>query len=101
MTTYGAKDIADSFRTVRKNTIQVAQDIPEDQYGFRAAEGGMTVAEMLAAARKADLTGGEGAGAAKSAPADDEAAVPVAPSVAPAAKPAAPAAKTSAPGANP
>jgi uncharacterized damage-inducible protein DinB len=40
--------MAESFRTVRKNTIQVAQDIPEDQYGFRAAEGAMTVAEMLA-----------------------------------------------------
>ena len=26
--THGAKDIADSFRTVRRNTIQVAQDIP-------------------------------------------------------------------------
>lgn len=46
--TYGAKDIADSFRTVRRNTIQVAHDIPEDQYGFRAAEGVMSVAEMLA-----------------------------------------------------
>ena len=48
MTYYGAKELAESFRTVRKNTIQVAEDLPEDKYGFRAAEGCMTVAEMLA-----------------------------------------------------
>jgi uncharacterized damage-inducible protein DinB len=45
---YPPSAMADSFRTVRKNTIQVAQDIPEEKYGFRAAEGVMTVAEMLA-----------------------------------------------------
>ena len=48
MTSYGPKDMADSFRTVRKNTILVAQDIPEDKYDYRAAEGVMSVAEMLA-----------------------------------------------------
>lgn len=47
MSTYGAAELAESFRTVRKNTIQVAEDIPEDQYGFRAAEGTMSVGEML------------------------------------------------------
>src|SRR4029078_7432697 len=36
---YGARDIAESFRTVRKNTIQIAEDIPADKYGFKAAEG--------------------------------------------------------------
>ena len=45
---YGAKDLADSFRTVRKNTIQVAEDIPEDKYSFRAAPDTMSVAEILA-----------------------------------------------------
>jgi uncharacterized damage-inducible protein DinB len=45
---YGAKEMAESYRTVRRNTILVAQDIPEDKYGFRAADGGMTVGEMLA-----------------------------------------------------
>ena len=39
MTYYGPKDIADSFRTVRKNTIQVAEDIPADKDSFRAAPG--------------------------------------------------------------
>jgi len=28
MTYYGGKELADAFRTVRKNTIQIAQDIP-------------------------------------------------------------------------
>ncbi|MCC7125685.1 MAG: DinB family protein [Acidobacteria bacterium] len=45
---FGASQLADSFRTVRKNTVIIAQDIPEDQYGFRAVEGVMSVAEMLA-----------------------------------------------------
>jgi uncharacterized damage-inducible protein DinB len=48
MTYYGAKEMAESFRTVRKNTIQVAEDIPEDQYSYRAAPDTMSVGEMLA-----------------------------------------------------
>jgi uncharacterized damage-inducible protein DinB len=44
---YDAKNLAQSFRTVRKNTIQIAEEIPEDQYDFRAAEGARTVAETL------------------------------------------------------
>ena len=47
MSTYGAAQLAASFRTVRKNTIQIAEEIPEDQYGFRAAPGTRSVAEML------------------------------------------------------
>jgi len=47
MTYYGAKELADSFRTVRKNTIQVAQDIPEDKYSFRAAAETRTIEKML------------------------------------------------------
>jgi uncharacterized damage-inducible protein DinB len=47
MTYYGAKDLAGSFRTVRKNTIAIAEDIPEDKYGFRAAPETRTVAQML------------------------------------------------------
>ena len=37
MNYYGAKDLAGSFRTVRKNTLTIAQDIPEEKYGFRPA----------------------------------------------------------------
>jgi uncharacterized damage-inducible protein DinB len=48
MTYYGAKNIAESFRTVRKNTLTIANEIPEDQYGFRAADGTMSVGELLA-----------------------------------------------------
>jgi uncharacterized damage-inducible protein DinB len=48
MNYYGAKELAASWRTVRKNTIQVADDIPEDKYAFRAAPGTMSVGEMLA-----------------------------------------------------
>ncbi len=47
MTYYGAKELADSFRTVRKNTVQVAEDIPEAQYSYRAAPETRSVAEML------------------------------------------------------
>lgn len=48
MTYYGPQQLADSFRTVRKNTIQVAEDIPEEKYSFRAAPDTMSVGEMLA-----------------------------------------------------
>ena len=48
MNYYGAKELAESLRTVRKNTIQVAEDIPEDKYSFRAAPDTMSVGEMLA-----------------------------------------------------
>jgi len=48
MTYYSGKELAGAFRTVRQNTIQTAQDIPEAQYGFAAAEGTMTVAQVLA-----------------------------------------------------
>ena len=47
MNHYGAKELAASFRTVRKNTILVAQDIPEDKYNFRAAPDTRSVAELL------------------------------------------------------
>jgi uncharacterized damage-inducible protein DinB len=47
MTYYGAKELAESFRTVRKNTIQIAQDIPEDKYSFRAAPDTRTVEKLL------------------------------------------------------
>ena len=45
---YGGKELADAFRTVRKNTIQIAEDIPEEKYGFSAAPDTRTVAQTLA-----------------------------------------------------
>ena len=47
MNYYGAKEVAKSFRTVRNNTIRVAEDIPEEQYNFRAAPEVRTVRQML------------------------------------------------------
>src|SRR5580693_1750674 len=47
MTDYGAKELARSFRTVRKNTIQIAEEIPEEKYAFRPAEGCRSIAETL------------------------------------------------------
>ena len=47
MNYYGGKELADSFRTVRKNTIRIAEEIGEQHYGFRAAPDTRTVAQML------------------------------------------------------
>jgi uncharacterized damage-inducible protein DinB len=47
MSSYGGKELASAFRTVRKNTIQVAVDIPESQYGHVAAPECKSVAGML------------------------------------------------------
>ena len=47
MNYYGAKELADSFRTVRKNTIVIAEEIPEQHYGFRATPETRTVAQTL------------------------------------------------------
>lgn len=47
MNYYGAKDLADSFRTVRKNTLVVAEEIGEQHYGFRATPETRTIAQTL------------------------------------------------------
>ena len=47
MTYYGAKELARSFRTVRANTIKIAEELPEEKYGLRPAEGCHSIAEML------------------------------------------------------
>ena len=47
MLCYGGKELADAFRTVRKNTIQVAEDLPESQYDFVAAPDVRPVGKML------------------------------------------------------
>jgi uncharacterized damage-inducible protein DinB len=48
MNYYGPKDLADSFRTVRANTLTIAEEIPEDKYSFRAGPGARSVGELLA-----------------------------------------------------
>ena len=47
MNLYGPKQLADSMRTVRKNTILIAQDIPEKDYGYRPSPESRSVAETL------------------------------------------------------
>lgn len=48
MSVYGGKEMAAAFRTVRKNTLQIAEDIPEDKYKFVPAPGVKPVAAQLA-----------------------------------------------------
>lgn len=45
--TYGPAELASSFRTVRGNTIQIAEEIPEDKYGFTVAEGTRSIEKLL------------------------------------------------------
>lgn len=47
MTYYGPKELAHAFRVVRDNTIQIATDIRDDDYGFRATPETRSVAETL------------------------------------------------------
>jgi|SRR5216684_3666598 len=47
MTYYGGKEMAASFRTVRANTIKIAEDIPENKYDFRASPESRTVGQTL------------------------------------------------------
>jgi uncharacterized damage-inducible protein DinB len=48
MTYYGGRELSASFRTVRGNTITIAEDIPESQYDFRAAPDARTIRQTLA-----------------------------------------------------
>jgi uncharacterized damage-inducible protein DinB len=48
MTHYGGKELAEAFRTVRTNTIKIAEEIPEEKYSFRAAPDTRSVAQLLA-----------------------------------------------------
>ncbi len=47
MTYYGGNRLADSFRTVRKNTLTIAEEIPAAKYDFRAAPETRSVAQLL------------------------------------------------------
>ena len=47
MTHYGSKELAQSFRTVRKNTLETARDIPEDKYDFCPTPDCRSVEKML------------------------------------------------------
>lgn len=47
MNLYGPKELVDSKRMVRKNTIRIAEDIPESGYGYRPTPDSRSVAETL------------------------------------------------------
>src|SRR6516164_8992558 len=47
MTYYGAKDLAAAFRTVRNNTVKMAEEIPEGKYDFRPTPDTRTVGATL------------------------------------------------------
>jgi uncharacterized damage-inducible protein DinB len=47
MNYYGAKELAAAFRTVRKNTITIADEIGAEHYDFRPSPGSRSVAETL------------------------------------------------------
>ena len=48
MTYYGGKELAAAFRTVRKNTVQIAEEIPENKYDFKPAPEARSIAHTLA-----------------------------------------------------
>jgi uncharacterized damage-inducible protein DinB len=47
MTSYGGRELAAAFRTVRDNTLKIADEIPENQYDFRATPDTRSVGQML------------------------------------------------------
>jgi len=47
MNLYGPKQLADSIRTVRRDTVLIAEGIHEDDYLFRPSTGSRSVAETL------------------------------------------------------
>jgi len=47
MNCYGARNLAESFRTVRRNTVKIAEEIPEDKYAFRATLDTRSVGQLL------------------------------------------------------
>lgn len=47
MTFYGARDLAAAFRTVRGNTLTIASELTEEQYGFSPATGSRTAGQVL------------------------------------------------------
>jgi uncharacterized damage-inducible protein DinB len=48
MADYGSKELAQSFRTVRNNTLEAARDIPQDKYNFSPTPDCRSVEKLLA-----------------------------------------------------
>ena len=47
MTYYGGKEMAAAFRTVRDNTLKIAEEIPEDKYSFKPANDSRSIGQTL------------------------------------------------------
>jgi uncharacterized damage-inducible protein DinB len=47
MTYYGGKEMAASLRTVRANTITIAEEIPEEKYSFKPTPESRSIAQLL------------------------------------------------------
>jgi uncharacterized damage-inducible protein DinB len=47
VTYYGARELAASFRTVRKNTIKIAEEVPEEKYDFSPAPDARSIRDTL------------------------------------------------------
>src|SRR5437588_6424318 len=47
MTYYGGKELAAAFRTVRNNTIKIAEEIPENKYDFKPAPESRSIGQTL------------------------------------------------------
>jgi uncharacterized damage-inducible protein DinB len=47
MTYYGGKELAAAFRTVRGNTLKMAEEIPENKYDFKAAPDCRSIGQTL------------------------------------------------------
>jgi uncharacterized damage-inducible protein DinB len=48
MTYYGGKEMADAFRTVRSNTLKIAEEVPEEKYSFKPANESRSIGQTLA-----------------------------------------------------
>jgi uncharacterized damage-inducible protein DinB len=47
MTYYGGKELAAAFRTVRDNTLKIAEAVPEDKYDFKPAGDCRSIGQTL------------------------------------------------------
>jgi uncharacterized damage-inducible protein DinB len=47
MTYYGGKELATAFRTVRDNTVKIAEEVPEEKYTFSATPDTKTIGQTL------------------------------------------------------
>jgi len=47
MTYYGGKELAAAFRTVRGNTLKIAEEIPENKYDFKPAPDCRSIGQTL------------------------------------------------------